>query len=147
MAQDVAVIKVNPPSRFVGPIADRSNKEAFWVKSNVVAFSDTTAINLVEMPGNCLVVSAWIHVLTAFDASGTSARCSATISVPVGSGPEIIWDADASDLQTTGFYPSTGVMCLVPSSGGYIVMDYTPNTTTAGTLEAYFEVVPFADEL
>src|SRR5687768_14580457 len=150
MAQ-VAVTKVlknqakafNPAS-----IAKKGLRTAIVVKSDAVGFADTTVVNLFELPGNVLVLSADVRVTTAFDGTGTSDSPTATITIPNDTGTEVLWDAGAgaSLLTATGFKPSTAIG-LVPSTGGMLILNYTPNTTTAGQLEVYLRYVDYADEL
>lgn len=115
-------------------------------KSDTVGFADTTAVELFELPENVLVIAADVRVTTAFDGTGTSAAATATITIPNDTGTEVLWDAGALGLNSTGFKPSTA-MGITPSSGGMLILNYTPNTTTAGQLEVYLRYVDYADEL
>jgi hypothetical protein len=114
----------------------------------VPATSATGATNIIELPGNCVIVDAWVHVTTAFDASGTSAAATATLIMPNDTGTEVVWDADLVDLQSSGKKPATGNMGIeVPSSGGFVAVTFEPGTTTAGQFEVYVELAHFADRL
>lgn len=117
------------------------------VKSDAIGFGDTAAINVFEFPGNVAVTGAWLVVTTDFDGSGTSAAPSATFSVPVATGAQIILNAAALDLVTTVGAQSTGPLCVTPASGGFGIVDYTPGTTTAGQMYVYVQYVDFADRL
>lgn len=147
MAQDAATIKLKNISKVSaesGQVVKQLIRTPQVVKSDVVLFSDTTAINLFELPGNALILSADVHVTTAFDASGTSALSLADITAPIGGGTETLWSS--TTLVSTGFYPST-TMAITPSSGGMLILNYTANTTTAGQLEVYLTYVQYEDKL
>ena len=116
------------------------------VKSDVVTFADTAAINLIELPGNALILNAQVRVTTAFDASGTSAAATATLTVPNDTGTETLFDAANAILQSTGFKPAT-TLALTPASGGFAILNLTPGTAGAGALEVYLAYVPNADRL
>lgn len=149
MAQ-VAVVKpikrvpVSVPGEGMAEIVRRS---PLVVKSDAVGFGDTAAVNLFELPGNIAVLGAWLTVTADFDGSGTSAAPSATFSVPVATGPQIILSAAALSLVTTIGAQSTGPLCVTPASGGYGILDYTAGTTTAGSLNVYMSYVDLADRL
>jgi len=148
MAQ-VAVTKVlkNLPKQFnAADVAKLDKRRAVTFKSDVITFADTTAINLFELPGNVLVQEVDVRVTTAFDGTGTSASATATITIPNDTGTEVLWDAGASQLTATGFKPSTA-MGVTPASGGMLIMNYTPNTTTAGQMEVYVTYVQYESEL
>lgn len=95
-----------------------------WIKSDSVVFGDTSPMNLIELPGNALVVDGFVRVTTAFDASGSAAAATATLSVPNDTGTETIFDASTILLQTTGFHPVTG-FAMTPASGGHAILTYT----------------------
>lgn len=149
MAQ-VAVVKsvkrvpVTVPGEGMAEVVRRTPQV---VKSDAIGFGDTAAINVFELPGNILVTNAWLHVTTDFDGSGTSAAPSATFSVPVATGAQIILNAAALSLVTTVGANASGPVCVVPASGGYGIVDYTAGTTTAGQFEVYMEYVDLADRL
>ena len=148
MAQ-VAVTKVAPtvPSFAQGfGMTEFIKRLPITVKSDAVTFADTAAINLIELPGDVLIVDAQVRVTTAFDASGTSAAATATLTVPNDTGTEVLFDANLTLLQSTGFKPAT-TRALVPSSGGYAILNLTPGTAVAGQLEVYLSYVPKASEL
>jgi hypothetical protein len=117
------------------------------VKSGLVSFGDTAAINLFELPGNIAVTGAWIVVAADFDGSGTSASPTATFSVPVATGAQIILDAVANTLVTSVGAQSTGPLAVTPASGGMGILNYTPGTTTAGSMYVYLQYVDMADML
>ena len=149
MAQDVVATSIPNRSSVVPGPRDLQQliRVGEWFESGQVLFSDTTSVNLIELPGNSLVVSAFVHVSTAFDASGSSAAATATLTVPNDTGGvDTIYDAANVGLQATGAHWATGV-AVVPSAGGYLILAYTPGTTTAGALEVYVEVVQFSDRL
>lgn len=127
-------------------MSEFARRSAQWLKSDSFVFDDTSPANLIELPGDILVVGGFVHVTTAFDASGSAAAATATISVPNDTGTETLFDASTILLQTTGFHPVTGY-ALVPSSGGYLIATYTAGTTTQGALEVYLAYVDKASKL
>jgi hypothetical protein len=145
MAQDATVIKIKPRTKHAPFVADEIRRVALHAKNNI-AYTDTGTVNLFELPGNVLVKEANVRVTTAFDASGTSAAATLTITMPNDTGTETLFDAANTLLQSTGFKPST-TMAVTPSSGGYLTLNYTANTTTAGALEVYLSYVEFANAL
>lgn len=145
MAQDANTIKITPRPRHAPYVADEIKRVALHAKGSM-GFGDTTAVNLFELPGNVLVKEANVRVTTAFDPSGTSAAATLTITMPNDTGTETLFNATNTLLQSTGFKPST-TMGVTPSSGGYIILNYTAGTTTAGQLEVYLSYVEFDNEL
>ncbi len=148
MAQ-VAVVKIAPTVPNIAPgfgMSELIKRIPLTVKSNSVTFADTTAVNIIELPGNVLITGAQVRVTTAFDASGTSAAATATLTVPNDTGTEVLFDAANTILQSTGFKPAT-TLALVPSSGGYAIVNLTPGTAVAGALEVYLSYIPNADQL
>lgn len=121
------------------------------VKSNSVLFSDTTAGNLLELLGNEVIVHAQVDVTAAFDASGTSAAATATLTVPGATGAVTIWDAANLKLQTLTsdvLSPSTNAGFIkVPASGGFLAFTFAPGTTTVGAFEVYLTYLPDATKL
>lgn len=144
MAQ-TAVLKSLPVTSNVEVERNRKRGDLF-AKSSRVAFGDTTTVSLFRLPGNVLITDVLVRVLTAFDASGTSAAATATISIPNDTGTEVLWDAANLALQSTGFKSSTS-KGITPSSGGLLTLSYTPGTTSAGELEVYVNYVCFANAL
>ena len=149
MAQDAAVrpVKRVPPFVPGEGMAEVVRRAPQVVKSAPILFSDTATINVFELPGNILVTNAWLHVTTDFDGSGTSAAPSATFSVPVATGAQIILNAPALSLVTTTAANASGPVCVIPATGGFGIVSYTANTTTAGQFEIYMEYVDMADRL
>lgn len=151
MAQDVQVVQItNQPYVFPGdPRTDEHmRRQGEWFKSGTIASTDTTSINLFEVPGNSILLNFGVRVLAAFDGTGSSAAATATITVPNDTGTEVIWDAAGVNLQSSGMKAATGaLMIAMPSSGGFITMSYTPNTTTAGSMEVYVELLQGIDRL
>lgn len=148
MAQ-VAVTKVlkNLAKQFnPARVAELGVRVPVSFKSDVVTFGDTAAVNLFELPGNVWVKSADVRVTTAFDASGTSAAATATITIPNDTGTEVLFDSNLTLLQTTGFKPSTA-MGVTPASGGMLILNLTPGTAGAGQLEVYLTYVQYDNEL
>ncbi len=142
MAQDAAVKPVIlVPIQVPLPLAELARRVPQWVKSDAVNYSDTGTVNLFEIPGNVLITNMLVRVKTAFEASGTSAAATATITIPNDTGTETIWDAANTALQSSGFKPTTG-WALTPDSGGFAILTYTAGTTTAGQLEVYLSYVP-----
>lgn len=119
------------------------------VRSDAFLFSDTSTANLIELPPNALVTNVQINVTTAFDASGTSAAATATLSIPQDSGALTVWDAANLALQSTGMVPASTMPAAIPAaaSGGYAILTYTANTTTAGALEVYLSYIPDVTKL
>jgi len=149
MAQD-AVVKLTPtvPAHVPGfGMAELLKHVNLTVRSAEVLFSDTTVVNLIELPPNALITNAVINVTSAFDGTGTSAAATATLSVPNDSGALVIWDAGALGLGATGIASATVLAALVANSGGFAILNYTPGTTTAGALEVYLSYVPDVTKL
>ncbi len=149
MAQNAAVIPVKRTPAFVPGqgMTEVVHRAPQVVKSAAILFSDTNAINVFELPGNILVTNAWLHVTTDFDGSGTSAAPSATFSVPVATGAQVILDAPALSLTTVAAVSGSGPVCVIPDSGGFGIVSYTAGTTTAGQFEIYMQYVDLADRL
>ena len=146
MAQDAAVKKVLNRTRYAKGtgVSEVIRRVPVWKKSNPVLFSDTTVVNLFELPGNVFVNDMFVRVTAAFDASGTSELSGANITMPNDTGTETLWSS--TTLVSTGFYPSTTV-AVTPASGGLLMLNYTANSTTAGQLEVYVSYVEYDDEL
>lgn len=153
MAQDViaVTVPVTPPFSPGEGVAKVINRVEQVVRSNRVLFSDTAAINLIEFRGGEIVTGVQVDITAAFDASGTSAAATATISVPGSTGAVVVWDADSVDLQvltSDRTHPSTNPGWVkVPDSGGFLILNLTPNTTTVGSLEVYLSYFPKANSL
>lgn len=145
MAQDVPVTKVGTtPS----PVIDvtKKHREVEVYKSGGVLYTDTTAVSLFEVPGYAVVKNVWVNVTTAFDASGASVAATATISTQNDTGTAVMWDSNYVGLQVTGMVVATGGQgTVMPASGGFVTMAYTPSTTTTGALEVYVEVLQIKD--
>lgn len=137
-SKDVKKVPVHVPGEGMAEVVRRVSQ---WYKSDFVDFNEASgAINLFQLPGNGLFVRAYVNIETAFDASGTSAAATATITVPGDTGAVTIFDAGSVKLQSSGYTPDTGGTPLhVPSSGGYVILTYTPGTAAAGQLEVYIE--------
>lgn len=149
MAQ-VAVIKpVNRTPAFVNGqgMTEVVHRTPQIVKSDVISFGDTAAISVFELPGNIAVTDAWLRVIADFDGSGTSASPTANFTVPVATGAQIVLDAVANSLVTSIGAQSTGPIAIIPASGGFGIVNYTPGTTTAGSFEVYMSYVDLADRL
>lgn len=111
-------------------------------KSNKVASTETdTGITLFNLPGNSLVIDAFVHVTTAFDASGSSAAATATLVVANDTLSETVWDANLVGMQSTGSKFATSAGIVMPDSGGSVVLLPVMGTTTAGQLEVYVEIL------
>lgn len=146
MAQDAAVNKVGKSVSPAAPDFMRMTRPVEVYKSSPVLYTDTTSVNLFELPPYSVVVGAWVNVTSAFDASGTSVAATATITVQNDTGTETIWDAANVGLQATGFKAATGPLgTVLPASGGFVALAYTPSTTTVGALEVYVEVLQIQD--
>lgn len=139
-------VKPAPPYAPGQGVAKALHRSQRWVKSETIAFGDTSPVNVFEIPGNVLVVGGLVDVITAFDASGTGAAATVTITVPNSTGTTTVYDASTSGLQTSGFKAFSDY-ALTPASGGYIVATYTAGTTTAGSFQVYMAYVEPEDEL
>jgi len=121
------------------------------VRSDVVDYDDDTSVNLFEVPGNVLIESLDINVVTAFDASGTSAAATGTITVPGDTGAVTVFDASTILFQATTtdvYLPSTNTGPIkTPSSGGFVILNQAPGTTTAGQVEVYMRYLPDVSKL
>jgi len=139
MAKNINRVPLTVPGAGMAEVVRRTVQ---WRKSASLAYTDPTgATNLFEIPGNVLVTNALIRVTTAFDASGASAAATLIITVPNDTGTETIFDASATGLQTTGYFPATNY-ALTPASGGYVIATYTAGGTNVhGALEVYLEYV------
>jgi len=153
MAPTVKTIKPVPVG-LPGPQAvNLLQRASYWYKLPTFNYDEATgsAIGLAELPGNAIVVQALIHVITAFDNSGSSGNATtaatASISVPADSGAEVIWDAANTKLQSSGIVLSTGVPVITPDSGGYCTISYDNDTTTKGQIEIYLEIIQLEDRL
>jgi len=146
MAATVKNIKRVPAVVPGAGMTEVTRRGEHWIKSDAVAYGDTSPVLLMEVPGNVLITDAYVRVKTAFDASGTSAAATAVLTVPNDTGAETIFDSNLLALQATGFHRATGG-ALTPDSGGYIQLTYTAGTTTAGALEVYVAYVDLADRL
>jgi len=137
------VAPAHAPGQNVAATLRRSVKVA---KSSSVAYGDTSPINLIELPGNCLVLGGSVRVTTEFNSAGTSPAATLTVTAPNDTGTELLWDAGGVGLGSTGYKPFT-IWALTPSSGGYIIGTYTANTTAAGAFEVYINYVELDDKL
>lgn len=149
MAQD-AVVKLTPTVPANAPgfgMAQLLRHVNLTVRSPQVLSTDTTVINLIELPPNALVTNILINVTTAFDASGTSAAATATLSVPNDTGALVVWDAANLALQSTGLVSASTLNALIAASGGFLILNYTPGTAAAGALEVYLSYVPDVTKL
>lgn len=128
-------------------VAESLRRSLLVMKSEKIGYADTSPINIFEVGANMLILGAILKVNTAFDASGTSAAATATITVPNDTGgTDTIVDTSTSGLQSTGLLWSTGA-AITPSTGGYVIVNYTAGTTTAGELEVYLLYVPLGENL
>jgi|SRR5688572_3189859 len=153
MAQD-ALVRTLPVVPVTVPgqgLAELIKRIPITVRANRVSFGDTTAVNLIELPGGIIVQGARIDITAAFDASGTSAAATATLTVPGSTGAVVLWDAANVALQTLTsdqMLPSTHAGWVkVPDSGGFAILNLTPGTTTVGSLEVYLNYLPDASKL
>lgn len=149
MAQD-AVIKLTPTVPANAPgfgMSELLRHLNLTVRSGPVLFSDTTAVNLIELPPNALITNILINVTTAFDASGTSAAATATLTVPNDSGALTVWDAANIAMQSSGLISASTINALVAASGGFAILNLTPGTAVAGALEVYLSYVPDVTKL
>jgi hypothetical protein len=116
------------------------------VKSDKVNFNSDTNVSVFEVPGDILIRNISVNVVTAYEASGSSAAATATIEVPGDTGAIVVFDAGSTLLQTATtdvMLPSTNAGPIhVASSGGVIAVKQAPGTTTAGQLEVYLTYVP-----
>lgn len=139
-------LPVVPP--FVGDagVSEILKRVTLNVKSDPVNFNSDTAVNIFEVPGNIVITNLYVDIVTAYEASGTSAAATATIEVPGSSGAVIAWDAGNTRLQVftdTGLSPdSLAGPIKVPASGGMIVVKTDPGTTLTGQMEVYVRYIP-----
>lgn len=122
--------------------AKAERREGRWYKSDAVAFGGDTSNVLFRLPANSIVVGAFIAVETAFDASGTSAAATATVTVTNSTGSETIYDAANTGLQSSGLHPATAFCVISDTAAAPVVtLLLDPGTTTAGSVRVYIEVV------
>jgi len=145
MAQDVAV-KLVPITPLVGlgaGMTEMNRRQPQVIKSNTVLYTDTTTINVFEIPGNVLITDAWICTTIDFDPSAKAA-----FTIPAATGGQIIIAALSGSLVTTEVAKATGPFVVIPASGGMGVVTYTAGTTSAaGAFNVYMEYIPNADLL
>ncbi len=150
VTKQVKNIPVHVPGQGMAEVVRRA---ALWYKSAEVAYTEASgAINLFELPGNGIVLRAGVKVKTAFDASGTAAAATGTITVPNDTGTETVWDAGNTKLQSSGYSPSSIEGVKLPSSGGLVIFTYEhssagASTNTKGTFEVYIEYIERDDLL
>jgi hypothetical protein len=143
MAQDATKRFIKPLGKAIydSPGQTEVNRRIgqFW-RSDLVEYDDTTTVNVFSIPGNVMVVGGFVQVVSAFDASGSSAAATATLTVPNDTGTETIFNAANTALQSSGLHPCTA-FAITPDSGGDVALSYTAGTTTAGSLYVYLEVI------
>lgn len=148
--KSIKAVPVHVPGEGMAEVVRRV---AQWHKSEAVAYTEASgAINLFELPPNSILLRAGVKVTAAFDASGSAAAPTGTITVPNDSGTETIWDAAITKLQSTGYSPSTVEGVLIPSSGGMLIFNYTTSsagasTNAAGSFNVYVELIQKDDLL
>lgn len=148
--KSVKAVPVHVPGEGMAEVVRRV---AQWHKSNAVAYTEASgAINLFELPGNSILLRAGVKVTAAFDASGSAAAATGTITVPNDTGTETIWDAGNTKLQSTGYSPSSIEGVALPSSGGMVIFNYTTSTSgastnAAGSINVYVELIQKEDLL
>ncbi len=153
MAQDAITIPtVFPPAVAPGKgMTSVVRHISLLVKSNPVLFSDTTSVNLIEFQGNELIQDIQVNVTSAFDASGSSAAATATITVPGATGALTVWDAGNTRLQIVNsdyLSPSTNPGWIqIPASGGFLKFLLTPGTALAGQAEVYLRYLADVSKL
>ena len=144
-------LPVVPPHVQGAGLAELIKHVQLTVKSDLVEFNGDTAINLFEVPGNIVIEELLVNVTEAFDASGSSAAATATLSVPGDTGAIVVFDAANVSLQsltTAAYLPSTNAGPIkVPSSGGVVSLALDPSTSTVGQLEVYMKYLPNVDDL
>ncbi len=146
MAQEATLVKVKPAVRalrYAG--GDVIRRVPVTVKTSF-AFGDTGTINLFELPGNTLVTDIRVLPTTAFDASGSSAAATVTVTMPCATGTVTLYDAASTKLQLTTMTIGT-VNDITPASGGLVIATYTAGTTTVGQANVYLSYIQYADEL
>lgn len=144
-------LPVVPPHVPAAGVAELLKHLPAIVRSEPVNYNSDTTVNLFEVPGNIIIKALHVNVITAFDASGTSAAATGTIEVPGDTGAIVVWDANLTLLQTATtdqYKPSTNAgLIKTPDSGGMVTFNQTPGTTTAGQVEVYMEYFPNVDLL
>lgn len=147
----VKQLPIVPPHVPAAGVAELLKHIPSAVRSDPVNYNGDTAVNLFEVPGNILIRALQVNIITAFDASGTSAAATGTITVPCDTGTFTVFDAANTLLQTVTtdqYKPSTNAGWIkTPDSGGFVIFSLEPGTTTAGQLEVYMEYQPNADIL
>lgn len=116
-----------------------NRRGSHWFKSDAIPYNGDTSNILFRLPPNTLVVSAFVSVETAFDASGTSAAATGTLIIN-DTGTKTIFDSNLVAIQVAGLHPSTDSY-LVGDAGGNVEFQLDPGTTTKGSLRVYVEVV------
>jgi hypothetical protein len=112
-----------------------------WYKSESIAFGGDTTNTVFVLPAGCLVVDGFVMVESAFDASGTSAAATATLTINNDTGTETLFDAANVGLQSTGLKPCTLAAAGVTTTVCPVKLLMDPSTSTAGSLRVYIEVV------
>jgi hypothetical protein len=147
----VKQLPIVPPHVPAAGVAELIKHLPAIVRSDPVNFNSDTSVNLFEVPGNILISKLQVNIITAFEASGTSAAATGTITVPCDTGTFTVFDSNLTLLQTVTtdqYLPSTNTgMIKTPDSGGYVIFLQAPGTTTAGQLEVYMEYYSDVDKL
>lgn len=146
MAQDATLVKIKPAVRALRYAGGDVIRRVPITVKNSFAFGDTGTINLFELPGNVLVTDLDVLPTTAFDASGTSAAATVTITMPCATGSVQIYSSANTKLQLTTMSLG-GVKDVTPASGGLVIATYTAGTTTVGQANVYLSYISYADEL
>lgn len=144
VTKNLKQIPVSVPGQDMAEVVRRV---ALWHKSNAVVYTEASgSINLFELPGGGLLLRLGVKVSDVFDASGSAAAATGTITVPNDTGTETVWDAGNTRLQSTGYTPSSIEGVKIADSGGMVIFSYVPSsagvsTNNSGTFEVYIEYI------
>lgn len=136
-----------PPHVPAAGVAEMLKHLPIVLRSDPVNYNGDTSVNLFELEGGELILDIHVKVNTAFEASGTSAAATGTITVPGDTGAITVFDAGGTLLQiatTAGLAPDTVGAIDVPDSGGFVTALIAPGSTTAGQFEVYMTYLPKA---
>ena len=144
-------LPVTPPHAPGQGVAELLRRMPVLVRGDAINFNGDSAVNVFEVPGNILIRRIDVNVVTAYDASGTSAAATGTITVPGDTGAVTVWDAGGTKLQVAGtaeYSPSTTAgLIKTPDSGGMVIFLQAPSTSTAGQVEIFMEYFDNVDRL
>lgn len=112
-------------------------------QSAKVDFNGATSVNLFSIPADAIVLRTHVDVITAFDASGTSAKATLQVTAPVSTGTLAVF-ATTNSVQAAGLVTSAVAAKTV---AGSVIANLEPGTTTAGQAQVYVEYITQVDKL